>query len=150
MKRYLPFLLIVLCLAAFAVGVTRLFLLRFGVGDVYPPYSSLRSDPLGAMAFYESLEKLRGFRVRRDFSSANRLPEEKDTTYLQLGARIYDWKWLYREEKREIESFLTQGGRLVLVFHPESTLPFYDNPTNNTESAEKDMKPPLWTPKPRG
>ena len=35
--------------------------LRFESGDVYPVYSSLRSDPLGTRAFYDSLEDLEGY-----------------------------------------------------------------------------------------
>jgi hypothetical protein len=49
------------CAAAFSPSAScELFELRFERGDVYPAYSSLRADPLGAMAFYESLEKIPG------------------------------------------------------------------------------------------
>ena len=44
-------LLLPVLLVLFGFGVLRLFRLRFETGDVYPPYSSLRSDPLGAKAF---------------------------------------------------------------------------------------------------
>jgi hypothetical protein len=50
--------LLALLLIAFLSGVGHLFVLRFQTGDVYPAYSSLRSDPLGARVFYESLENL--------------------------------------------------------------------------------------------
>ena len=60
MKRYFPIVILLGCAAAFAFGIFRLFEFRFEAGDVYPPYSSLRSDPLGAMALYESLEKIPG------------------------------------------------------------------------------------------
>jgi len=40
---------------------------RFAVGDVYPVYSSLRADPLGSMALYESLRNMEGFEVERNF-----------------------------------------------------------------------------------
>ena len=79
MKKHFPILVLLGCTAAFAFGLVQLFQLRFEVGDVYPPYSSLRSDPLGAMAFYESLEKLPGVSVRRDFNANNRMPEEPST-----------------------------------------------------------------------
>ena len=77
MKKYFPIVILLGCAAAFAFGVVPSCLqLRFEAGDVYPPYSSLRADPLGAMAFYESLGKIPGISVRRDFSASNRLPEE--------------------------------------------------------------------------
>jgi len=66
---------------------------RFGShrGEVYPAYSSLRADPLGAMAFYESLESIPGISARRDFSDSNRLPEEPQTVYLHLASPRYEW-----------------------------------------------------------
>src|SRR5438128_196550 len=51
--------------AVFLIGVAELFLLRFAGGDVYPPYSSLRADPSGTRALYESLEKIPGATVAR-------------------------------------------------------------------------------------
>jgi hypothetical protein len=124
MKRHLPILLILACAGAFILGIVQLFKLRFEVGDVYPPYSSLRSDPLGAMAFYESLEKLRGISVRRDHSSANILPEGRDTTYLHLAARTTGWNWLPEELWKEIDAFTLNGGRLAITFYPETAKPF--------------------------
>ena len=82
MKRYFPLILLLGCASAFTFGLVRLFQLRFEVGDVYPAYSSLRSDPLGTMAFYESLGRVPGISARRDFSTQNRLPEEPHTVYL--------------------------------------------------------------------
>jgi hypothetical protein len=116
MKKHLPVILILACAGAFILGIVQLFKLRFEVGDVYPAYSSLRSDPLGAMAFYESLDKLPGISVRRDHSSANKLPEGKDTTYLHLAARTFEWNWLPAELWKEIDAFLLNGGRLAITF----------------------------------
>ena len=72
MKKHLPIFLILTCAAGFAFGIVQLFKLRFEVGDIYPAYSSLRSDPLGVMAFYESLGNLKGISVRRDHQNARR------------------------------------------------------------------------------
>jgi len=118
MRKFLPGLVLVLCATAFVAGLARLFLLRFEAGDVYPPYSSLRADPLGTMVLWESLEKLPGLTVRRDFSDANRLPETPNTTYLHLGAEEYDWRELPVDLFHEIESFATRGGRLAVAFAP--------------------------------
>lgn len=124
MKGHLPIVLLLACAAAFLFGVVQLFKLRFEVGDVYPAYSSLRADPLGTMAFYESLEKLPGLSVRRDHRAANQLPEGKDTTYLHLAARTLEWDWLPEATWEEIDSFLLNGGRLAITFHPETSPPF--------------------------
>ncbi|MCL4790040.1 MAG: hypothetical protein KJ070_25200 [Verrucomicrobia bacterium] len=124
MRKRLPIFLIVVCAAGFVFGVVQLFKLRFESGDVYPPYSSLRADPLGTMAFYESLEKLPGISVHRDHSSANRLPEGRETSYLHLAARTREWNWLPEELWQEINRFLLDGGRLAITFHPEAAAPF--------------------------
>jgi hypothetical protein len=118
MKKLLPVIFIVLCAAAFVFGLAQLFLLRFEAGDVYPPYSSLRADPLGTMALCESLEQLPELSVRRDYSDANKLPESPHTTYLHLGADEDEWHELPLELVREIESFATRGGRLAIALAP--------------------------------
>ena len=51
--------------ALFCYGVVHLLLMRFAVGDVYPPYSSLRSDPVGTEVLHDSLQVLPGLRVER-------------------------------------------------------------------------------------
>jgi Domain of unknown function (DUF4350) len=120
MKRYYPLALLLACIAVFALGVLQLFKLRFESGDVYPPYSSLRADPLGAMALYESLGKLPDYSVRRDYSTANRLPDGQGTVYVQLAARRYEWMWLPDDLLKEIDLFLSRGGRLVITLFPDS------------------------------
>jgi len=141
MKKHLPIVLILVCAAAFIFGVVRLFKLRYEVGDVYPAYSSLRSDPLGTMAFYESLSELPGISARRDHSSANKLPEGKDTTYLHLAARTLEWNWLPEELWKEIDAFLLSGGRLAITFYPETARPFQpfsrQTPTGNPPAQKQ-------------
>ncbi|HMP81950.1 MAG TPA: DUF4350 domain-containing protein [Verrucomicrobiota bacterium] len=123
MRKSLPILLLVVCVALFVAGIVWLFNLRYEAGDVYPPYSSLRADPLGTMALYESLQKLDSVSVQRDFTTQNRLPSEPDTTYLHLAGSPYRWDWMSKEFAGEIERFLTQGGRLVICFRPLHTKP---------------------------
>lgn len=118
MKRALPILAIGLTATVFVAGIIYLFLLRFETGDVYPPYSSLRTDPLGTMAFYESLGRLPALEVRRDTTDRNRLPDEPDTAYLHLAGEVYAWRTLSDEVFDELERFLTRGGRLVVTMRP--------------------------------
>jgi len=141
------------CAALFAVGIVQLFRLRFEVGDVYPPYSSLRSDPLGTMALYEGLERLPGISARRDYAASNRLPEEPNTVYLHLAAGAYDWNWVPDDLFRELDAFLARGGRLVITFFPQTRESFdyfeYDEaetnvvksvPPKNGKQKNKDEK----------
>jgi len=113
--------LLVLLLAGFTFGLFHLYRLRFEAGDVYPAYSSLRADPLGTMALYESLEQIPGLSVSRDFSEADLLPDGKDTTYLHLAASTAEWRTVPRETVVEIERFMGRGGRFILSFFPENS-----------------------------
>ena len=64
MKK-LPLISLLLLVALFVFGLTQLFKLRFEAGDIYPEYSSLRADPLGAKALYQSLESLLAVQIGR-------------------------------------------------------------------------------------
>ena len=87
MRKSLPLLVLLGCTIGFVLGLGHLFRVRFDVGDVYPEYSSLRADPLGTMALCESLERMPGITVRRDYSGSDQLPRGKDITYLQGGVK---------------------------------------------------------------
>lgn len=122
MRNRWPILFLLVLGALFAFGLYHLVQLRYQVGDVYPEYSSLRSDPLGTMALYESLQQLPGISVRRDFTAEGRMPEEKGASYLHLAASRWDWATMPEETVHEIEGFLTRGGRLVITFLPETAV----------------------------
>jgi hypothetical protein len=119
MRKQLPVVLSLLLGAAFVFGLVQLFNIRFEAGDVYPRYSSLRADPLGTMALYESLQRVPGVSVRRDFSSGNQLPAGH--TYLHLATTTGQWKQLPQNLVNEVEGFLSSGGRLVVTFLPEDS-----------------------------
>jgi hypothetical protein len=148
MKKYFPMMVLLGCAAAFAFGVVYLFELRFEAGDVYPPYSSLRADPLGVMALYESLEKMPGLSVRRDFSDSNRLPEERQTVYLHLAGEPDEWDVVPPDVYRDIQGFLGRGGRLAITFfpEPEAGIFYFEDETNRSES-EKARKQRMTPPK---
>src|SRR5208282_4345007 len=139
MKRNFSIFLLLACAAGFAFGLLHLFQLRFAAGDVYPAYSSLRADPLGTMAFCESLERMPGLSVRRDFNAGNELPEGKNTVYLHLAARTLAWTSLPDDLTREIEHFLAAGGRLAVTFFPETSQPrrpFFEEDLDNNPRPE--------------
>jgi hypothetical protein len=134
MKQYFPIVVLLGCAAAFVCGIVYLFQLRFETGDVYPPYSSLRADPLGTMALYESLDKIPVLSVRRDFSDSGRLPEESQTAYLHLAADRYESEGLPYDSYQDVKDFLSRGGRLVITFYPQTEpdyLEFHDEGTNS-------------------
>ena len=114
MKKW-PIILLGLMLAGFGWGLLRLFQLRFETGDNYPEYSSLRTDPLGSKAFYDSLGPLCA--TRRHFGSAQRLGDGRGATVLYLGVAWSDLKFTPAEFKA-MESFARSGGRVVMALFP--------------------------------
>jgi hypothetical protein len=78
-------LLALLTVLGFAWGLWQLFSLRFETGDVYPPYSSLRADPLGTKALHDSFDSLGTPRVGRSYRPLDRLEDPRGTTVFWFG-----------------------------------------------------------------
>ncbi len=120
-RHKILFALLPLLVGAFVFGIVRLFELRFETGDIYPPYSSLRADPLGAKAFYESLASLRGLTVERHLRPLHRLRDGRDTTFFMFGTTARELGYLREDEFADLERIVHQGGRIVFSFAPVST-----------------------------
>src|SRR5438067_9857023 len=116
MKRFY-FALFLIGAVAFVWAMIALFEIRFERGDIYPAYSTLRTDPLGAKAFFESLSRLAQFDVTRnekpldEFAAAN-------TTLFCLGTTGLS---AAEKEIENVEQFVKAGGRLVITFYPQSS-----------------------------
>lgn len=79
--------LLSLLMLLFGFGVWRLFQIRFATGDIYPEYSTLRSDPLGAKAYVESLSAL-GLPVARNYTALNRLRPPAGSRLVFFGVPV--------------------------------------------------------------
>jgi Domain of unknown function (DUF4350) len=108
----MPLLLILFCL-----GVVYLWQLRFEIGDVYPEYSSLRSDPLGARALFEALEGT-GVRAERSYRGLEDFADERGTAVLYLGWSPLGWRWTSEDRLQAWDAFVREGGRLILALSP--------------------------------
>ncbi len=117
-KKRLKFVLFVFLLAIFIFGIIQLLLLRFKSGDVYPPYSSLRSDPLGTRVFYESLRRLNKLVVKRNYRSFTDMKFDENTTVLHLGASVSDWEFVAEDYIKTFDRLAYSGSRLVISFRP--------------------------------
>ncbi len=115
------FLLIVV--VGFIFGVVNLFLLRFETGDVYPAYSSLRSDPLGSRAFYRSLENMNGHRVSRNYQTLQNLDFKDHTAFFYMGVEVFDAESVSAEWFKVFERLTSSGGRMILSFLPVEEKP---------------------------
>ncbi len=123
----------------FGYGVLNLFRLRFHMGDVYPPYSSLRSDPLGTKALYEGLEELKGLTAIRNYRFLSRLETAEPVTLLVLGAAEFDPSFSHQTATRNLENIAASGGRLVIAFHPEEGV-FRFEAKENAPQQKKDQQ----------
>ena len=112
----------VLLLAVFLVGIVELFLLRFAAGDVYPPYSSLRADPYGTRALYESLEKIPGAIVVRHLKPLNMLEGAAGVVFY-TGVHPQMLALASNKELERFEAVVQRGARLILALQPVKDKP---------------------------
>jgi len=109
----------VLLAVIFVAGVYTLFRLRFESADAYPVYSTLRSDPLGAKALYESLALQPGVTVSRNMRPLDRV-SGRDTTLFLLG--VTEWfaqSTLNTGMAPDLERLSRSDGRVVIAFVPQ-------------------------------
>lgn len=108
---------IIALLAIFGYGLEQVAVAPLETGDVYPPYSSLRSDPLGSKALYESLAALPDLTVERLYKERATLDGARDTM-LVLGVDPVAWATVKDKTLEEYEQLVQNGGRLVIAFLP--------------------------------
>jgi hypothetical protein len=135
-KRF-PIYLLVVILILFIVGLYNLFSMRFRAGDIYPTYSSLRSDPLGTKVLFKGLAGLDGIKVERNFRSLSKFSGEKDTTFLVLGASR---DWVEVQSLNAYQAFsgmAASGGRVVISLYPSQEVDKSDASTE-AKAREKD------------
>ena len=109
-----------LLVAVFLTGVVELFLLRFEAGDVYPPYSSLRADPYGTRALYESLEKIPGATVARHMKPLAAL-EGTEGVVFYTGFHPGALRLAGVKQLEQFEAVIKRGARLIVALQPFKT-----------------------------
>ena len=110
------FLLILIVL--FVYGATHLLILRFEKGDVYPPYSSYRSDPRGTKVFYEALGLLGGVETMRQVEPLQELSGLSETTLFLFGLPGRRFAMMPQASVKALEEGALGGGRIVISFAP--------------------------------
>lgn len=111
-------LLIVLMIVGSAYGLYHLFILRFEVGDVFPDYSSLRSDPMGTRALYESLENLKKINVQRHYRPVSKLEPGEKMVLLFLGIANVNRFASNENDIKDLEKIAEKGARVIFSFYP--------------------------------
>jgi hypothetical protein len=112
--------------ALFVWGLEQVAVAPLESGEIYPPYSSLRADPLGTKALYESLSELDDLQVSRLYKPRKQL--SPGSTLLVLGLGPVAWDEISQKMLTEYENLVAKGGRLILgfvpVYAPESKLEY--------------------------
>ena len=133
-----PLLVLVALAGCFAAGLCLLFIARFETGDVYPVYSSLRSDPLGVKALYQALEHTPGVSVHRNFRDMKRLDGPENEVVLVLGLTPDFLTHTPSDVAVALENVAQSGARLVLAFQPTRSRPREKTPSTDKEKGDKD------------
>lgn len=97
-------------------GLYRLFALRFESGDMFPPSSSLRSDPQGCKALFMALERMPGMEVARNFRDPGRMKGAQGRTIFYLGAGVALLDAPADKQAEELETLAREGNRVVIAF----------------------------------
>jgi hypothetical protein len=121
--------------AGLVIGLGKLFALRMEHGDSYPPYSTLRTDPLGAKAVYEALQEQPALAVSRNYRDLPRLHPDGPVTLIYAGVAAHS-RW-GDEELQVFDSMVSAGSRAVFTFLPERE---YSKSASFAREDEKDDK----------
>jgi len=115
--------LLILLAAAFAGFLLWMLNLRLSSGDTYPPYSSLRADPLGSRALHDALGDLPAISTSRHTRHLHFLKPDSQTAVLFLGLNPRDLRFNSKQEREIITRWLDQGCHIVIAL--AATTPDY-------------------------
>jgi hypothetical protein len=98
--------------AGFTWGILQLLRTQFVAGDFYPEYSSLRSDPKGAKLLFDSLSRMPGLNVTRNYLPLDYFPGKAAVLLLGLTPGTLDHDFLERAE-----GLARRGNRVVAAMN---------------------------------
>lgn len=108
MRKLAPFVLI----AGFVALLVPRMMQSMAQGDVYPEWSTMRSDPLGTKVLYLALERMPGVMVARSYEPLKEAQPRK-VLYVAMGASP-----LALSNTKDVERLLSAGGTLLLAAAP--------------------------------
>ncbi|HEY1336205.1 MAG TPA: DUF4350 domain-containing protein [Bryobacteraceae bacterium] len=118
-------------------GVIGLFNREFASGELYPEFSTMRTDPLGTRLLYDSLAKLPDITVERNFLPMQFMPRDS-ATLLLLGVGPYEVNWNVGMLLRMVDETARRGNRVIVALHfdPKSQGDL-DRPADPTAPVKK-------------
>jgi len=109
-------LALLILIVGLAWGLEEVIVSPLETGTAYPEYSSLRSDPMGTMALFESLAQVT--KAERLYKSRMSLDPGPGTTIFVLGVDPVAWAKLDADSLKEYEQLTSKGARIVIAFLP--------------------------------
>jgi hypothetical protein len=107
-------------LALLVGGLLLLFHLRFQGSDLYPQYSSLRSDPRGLKILFEALQQTGAVQADRSFRP---LEQWRGTNAAVVVAGVAPYWWLNSDENlQNAERLAGLGNRVVITLDEQARL----------------------------
>ena len=119
MKRRGAAVLIALLALLLAWGVTTVYQLRIARGDLFPEYSTLRADPLGARALHDAVTLLPGRRVEQWTKPLFRLQAGPGDLVFVIGLR----RDMPGDSWEALDRMAVAGASVVLSWRAELSRP---------------------------
>jgi hypothetical protein len=138
--RFFAGFILLVMIGLFVYGVTELLIFRFQKGDVYPAYSSYRSDPKGTKAFYEGLGLLPGVEAVRNVEPLQDISGLSEATLFLFGIESPDLSTLHRGWVKALEEAALGGGRIVLSLAPPEDQPAPSSKEESKAVPQEDAK----------
>lgn len=122
MRRSSSFNLALLIVVFCATGWVFMTLIsqRFSSGEIYPHYSSLRTDPLGAKALYEALDHAGAWECERNYKDLEKLDGANDRTLLLLHIPAAAFSSDAVLDTRFLSGYAVAGGRVIITIDGQS------------------------------
>lgn len=121
-KSLLPWFGFLILAALFAGVFLHSMGLRAGKGDIYPPYSASRHDPLGGSGLLDAYERLPGVSAvqnQTSLMSIDGLGENDALFLLGLPSSSFDGIRV-PDQSPVLQAVRDRGTRLVITLHPDS------------------------------
>ena len=114
-QRINPSLIVlIVLLGVLGLGLMSLLNMRYSAGDMYPRYSTMREDQVGAKALYESLNDVHGIDCERQLLHPREVVDMSGESLLYLGMT----RPFFKDDLEILLNSVKDGGRLVITFAP--------------------------------
>ena len=108
-------LLLILVGAGFVAGVLYMLNVEFDAGDVYPEFSTLRTDPRGARLLFDSLVRVPGVTAVRNYAPLETLEDARSSIVILALPSTFGAD---PGELKMYERLAERGNRLIAAFGP--------------------------------